>query len=131
LSQRSQINFSILFSTYMDTQQGDTLTATCHCKAVRVTFPVPQVALNECLCSICLRYGGAWAYFSKDQVKIEGDTDTYSFGGKNRTFNRCQKCGCVTHWWPLDDSMEMGVNARQLDREDFEKFTVEKSEGPP
>ena len=41
----------------MDTSKKASLTATCRCKAVRLTFPAPDKALNECLCSICGRYG--------------------------------------------------------------------------
>jgi hypothetical protein len=116
----------------MDASKKATLTANCHCKAVRLTFPLPEKALNECLCSICRRYGVLWAYYQPEEVQIEGEpTEFYIWGDKDIQFHRCKKCGCVTHWAPADKKHEIiSVNCRMLEKEDLEKFEVRKSEGP-
>jgi hypothetical protein len=116
----------------MDTLEKATLTANCHCKAVRLTFPSPAKPLNECLCSICRRYGALWAYFDQEEVQIEGGpTEFYVWGDKGIEFHRCKKCGCMTHWEPADKTgKRIGVNCRMLEREDVEKLEVRKSDGP-
>ncbi|KAL1908147.1 hypothetical protein Sste5344_006148 [Sporothrix stenoceras] len=48
-----------------------TLAATCHCGNVRITVPGPPEFLNECLCTVCYKLGGVWAYYKTDQVTIE------------------------------------------------------------
>ncbi len=116
----------------MDVSKKATLTATCHCKAVRITFPPPDKHLNECQCSICRRYGALWAYYKRDEVQIEGQiTETYIWGDKHIEFHRCQKCGCMTHWAPTENTKQkLGVNCRMLEREHLEKLEIRKSEGP-
>ena len=116
----------------MEAPKKATLTSNCNCKAVRLTFPSPDKALNECLCSICRRYGALWAYYQPKEVQIEGEpTEVYEWGDKNIQFHRCKSCGCVTHWtWANNKNNVMGVNCRMLEREDVEKLEVKKSPGP-
>lgn len=101
----------------------------CHCKAITLTIPNLPRHLNECHCSICRRYGVQWGYFDASQVTItttEPDaTETYVWGDKEITFHRCRKCGCVTHWLPIDESLNrLGVNGRLLEKKDLEKLAV-------
>lgn len=113
---------------------ANTVSSTCHCKSVRLTFPRPTDPVNECLCSICRRYGALWAYYkpSEVQMQIEGhETETYIWGPGETIFHRCGGCGCVTHWTAADkDKLVTGVNCRLLEREEFEKLKREVSEGP-
>jgi hypothetical protein len=116
----------------MDVSKKPLLTATCHCKAIRITFPTPEKALNECQCSVCRRYGALWAYYGQDEVKVEGQTtEFYAWGDKGLEFHRCPKCGCMTHWMPTDKGHPtMAVNGRMLEREDLESLEIKKTEGP-
>ena len=100
------------------------VTATCHCKAIKLTFPTPTEKLNECHCTICRRYGALWAYYNPKVVHIEGPkTDTYQCNGKNHDFHRCPNCGCVTHWAEADENAtKMGVNCNMLEKEELRKL---------
>src|ERR1700748_793536 len=116
----------------MDPLKQSTLKASCHCKAVQLSFPPPRKPLNECLCSICRRYGALWAYFQLQEVQIDGEpTEFYIWGCKEIQFHRCKKCGCMTHWKAVDKNYNlMSVNCRMLEREDLGKFEIKKSDGP-
>jgi len=75
--------------------------ATCHCGAIRIYVRRLSRTLTSCNCSICRRYGALWAYYAASSVKIEapkGGLSKYSWHRKIRTYYRCQKCGCVTHY---------------------------------
>jgi hypothetical protein len=77
------------------------ITATCHCGAVRVHVPRAPRSLTRCNCSICRRYGVLWAYFSASSVRIEvprGGLSEYSWKLRIRSYFRCRRCGCVTHY---------------------------------
>ena len=107
------------------------LSTTCHCKAIRITFPPLRESALECLCSICRRYGALWAYYKPDEVHIEGDaTEAYVWGKKTLSFNRCKKCGCMTHYTVIDDTKSgVAVNCRMLEREEFDRLESEQSDG--
>lgn len=52
-------------------------------------------------------------------------TDVYIWGDKDLEFHRCRKCGCVTHWVPVDRTHnKMGVNGRLLEKSDLEEMPV-------
>ena len=94
------------------------LTATCHCGAVRLELRRKPRLLKACNCSICRRYGTLWCYFRLRDVTVIGKRSlaSYSWNGRTLRFMRCAKCGCVTHWMPVDRRRDrMGVNARNLD----------------
>ena len=78
----------------MAAPQQPRLSITCHCKAVRLTFPPLREPALECLCSICRRYGALWAYYKPDEVVVEGATEGYVWGKRTLSFNRCRACGC-------------------------------------
>ena len=87
----------------------------CHCGAVRLVCEVAPQTVTDCNCSICRRYGVLWAYYSPRQVTVAGATDTYQWDDRSIFFHRCKVCGCVTHWSPVDPTLDrMGVNARLM-----------------
>jgi hypothetical protein len=111
-----------------------TLTATCHCGAVRVDVPHPPLRVNDCNCSICRRYGVLWAYYPAASVRVHaavGALDGYVWGDKMLRFLRCANCGCVTHWEPLGpvECTEMGVNARNFGAGTLDGVAVVKRDG--
>jgi hypothetical protein len=89
--------------------------------------------LTSCNCSICRRYGAIWAYYSANVVTIQapkGGLSQYSWNRRIRTYYRCKKCGCVTHYAyrtkrrtqtvavnaaNFDPSVLVGVRIRHLD----------------
>jgi hypothetical protein len=92
--------------------------ASCHCGAVRLEIETPPETVTDCNCSICRRTGVLWAYYSPTLVRIVSSgrgTDIYMWDDKSIEFHRCGHCGCVTHWAPVDKSVDrMGVNARLM-----------------
>ncbi|KAH7370540.1 Mss4-like protein [Rhexocercosporidium sp. MPI-PUGE-AT-0058] len=111
-----------------------TLIATCHCKAITLTFPLPTKPLVECHCSICRRYSVLWAQFPSLDVHITGETEFYVWGDKDLQFHRCKVCGCVTHWMPREGLREehgiVSVNCRMLEVGELEGLEVKVSGGP-
>jgi hypothetical protein len=110
------------------------LTATCHCGSVRIDVGHVPDELNECLCSICRRYGARWAYYRKAELRLSGAaaTNAYEWGKRTIAFHRCRTCGCVSHWTSNDPARDkVGVNARLLDRADMDGVPVHQSNGPP
>src|SRR6187455_2194909 len=110
-----------------------TVTATCHCGAVQILVPRAPRTVTRCNCSICRRYGALWAYFAPASVRIKaprGGLSSYSWRRKVRSYFRCKRCGCVTHYkykktgraYPLavnatnfDPTVLRGVRIRELD----------------
>ncbi|KAH7413113.1 Mss4-like protein [Cadophora sp. MPI-SDFR-AT-0126] len=111
-----------------------TLTATCHCAAITLTFPVPTKPLVECHCSICRRYSVLWAQFPSSDVQITGTTQFYVWGDKDLEFHRCKVCGCVTHWMPREGLREehavVSVNCRMLEVRELEGLERRVTSGP-
>lgn len=78
-----------------------TVTATCHCGAVRIHVRRAPRTVTSCNCSICRRYGALWAYFTATSVRVEaprGGLCRYSWKRRVRSYFRCKRCGCVTHY---------------------------------
>jgi hypothetical protein len=92
--------------------------AACHCSRVLIGVLHAPETVNDCTCSICRRYGTLWAYYSPKLVEITpaaGATDIYQWGERRLEFHRCKDCGCITHWAPVDESLDRrGVNARLM-----------------
>ena len=96
------------------------LTGTCHCGAIRIEIPHAPDVLTSCNCSLCRRVGGLWAYFPASTVRAYGHpqgTDEYIQGDRTLRTLRCKKCGCVTHWEPLERQADsrIGVNIRNFE----------------
>ncbi|TKA32035.1 hypothetical protein B0A50_01281 [Salinomyces thailandicus] len=118
-------------------EQTQQRTITCHCKAIRLTFPPLREPANECMCSICRRYGALWAYYKVEEVQIEDDGNAlegYAWGNKVLSFNRCRHCGCMTHYSILrqtetEPEPRIAVNCRMMEREEYERLESEQSDG--
>lgn len=97
------------------------VTATCHCGAVKVHLKRTPKSLTSCNCSICRRYGALWAYVAPKSVQIEaprGGLAQYAWGSKVRSYFRCKRCGCITHYRYRNKTgpgYPVAVNARNFD----------------
>jgi hypothetical protein len=71
----------------------------CHCGGITVIVPRLPDYINHCQCTICRRYGAAWGYYRRDEVKIEkkpnAATMEYVWGDGELGFNFCDRCGCM------------------------------------
>ena len=110
------------------------LSATCHCGAVRIEVPRPPQKLTICNCSICRRYGALWAYYKAGAVRVTGhpeNTTEYVWGDKTLRTIRCRKCGCVTHWEPLQPkpNSRLAVNARNFDPSALGSVRIRRFDG--
>lgn len=108
------------------------LKTSCHCGAIKVTAPRLPNYINECQCSICRRYGAAWAYYKFDEVKISPEVETsrhdqstigYFWGNRAHSFDFCSKCGSIMYWWPINEKGEQthescGINTRMVNDPD-------------
>jgi hypothetical protein len=105
----------------------------CHCGAVHLEIETPPETVTDCNCSICRRYGVLWAYYSPTRVRIVSAadaTDVYLCNDRQLEFHRCRNCGCVSHWAPLDKSLDrMGVNARLMPPEILARARVRRLDG--
>lgn len=74
-----------------------------------------------------------WAYYSLRQVRQvppDAPTDVYMWDDKAIEFHRCRKCGCVSHWAPVDVRHDrMGVNARLMAPEVLARARVRHLDG--
>lgn len=120
-------------STKMENQPSkDTpMKASCHCGAITLTVPGKPQEINDCQCTICRRYGAAWGYYNRNDVKFDikegAGVKKYVWGDGDHSFDFCDNCGCVCYWYPVDTSVEkdeakpledrykMGVNTRMMD----------------
>ena len=109
------------------------LSASCHCGAVKIEIDAELTDVTDCNCSICRLYGALWAYYALDQVRLAfppGSTDVYMWDDRAIEFHRCRECGCVTHWYPVDEARNrMGVNARMLPLDVRAKARVRRLDG--
>ena len=110
------------------------VTATCHCGAVRIRVARAPRTLTRCNCSICRRYGSLWAYFSTRSVQIEAPTGglaRYSWKRKVRTYYRCKRCGCVTHYRyrKTGPGYPVAVNATNFESADIRGARIRKLDG--
>ena len=106
--------------------------ASCHCGAVRLEIAAEPEEVTNCNCSICRRYGILWAYYPLAQVRVRADlaTDIYMWGDRAVEFHRCPSCGCVSHWSPVDRSLDrMGVNARLMAPEILANARIRQFDG--
>jgi hypothetical protein len=96
------------------------ITASCHCGRASIRLPRAPDYVSQCNCSLCSKTGFRGAYFSSEELVIEGRFDTYVREDIGEPFLknlRCATCGIATHWEPLTPPphARMGVNARLID----------------
>ncbi len=107
------------------------LHGSCHCGAVQLRVAHLPTELNECQCEHCQKRGALWAYYTLDQVSVEGPTSAYVWGDREIEFHFCPACGITTHWAPIDRRYNrMAINARVLGKAVFQPIPVRKSAGP-
>lgn len=106
--------------------------ATCHCGAITITAPHKPDRITECQCTLCRRYGAAWAYYKPTEVTIEtregsSPTKPYIWGDKDHGFHHCPHCGCVTHHFPVDkpgrkmtdEGLRVAINTRMINPDEL------------
>lgn len=90
--------------------------ASCHCGLCVLAVEGLPETVTDCNCSICFKYGVLWAYYTVGAVDRSrlGPTDRYVWGDRKIAFLRCQGCGCLVCWWPVDEDglFRCGINAR-------------------
>ncbi|WP_432199647.1 GFA family protein [Erythrobacter sp. W53] len=89
----------------------------CHCGKVGIKLKNPPEYINFCDCSLCLKLGGAWGYFSSADVSVDGVTSAYrrvDYDAPAVEIRFCTKCGTTTHWTLTEHhpGNRMGVNMR-------------------
>lgn len=107
--------------------------ATCHCGAVRLGLPSLPDAVTRCNCTICVKIGALWTYFSPSSVEMidaNKKTSVYMWGDRSIQIRHCPTCGCLTHWTPVSGGLDrMGVNARMIDGLDLAGLPVQEFDG--
>lgn len=89
----------------------------CHCGAIAVELARKPEYINLCDCSLCLKSGGAWGYFTQTDVGVIGEAGSYRRSDYKEPavqLHFCSKCGTATHW-TLTEHFEgdrVGVNMR-------------------
>jgi hypothetical protein len=97
------------------------LRASCQCGTVVIEVARKPAELTACNCTLCVRYGALWAYYTDESARVvrgKRKLGSYSKPGGHLAFHHCTVCGCITHWYaakgkPSDG--RIGVNARLLD----------------
>ncbi|WP_435448295.1 GFA family protein [Vibrio navarrensis] len=95
------------------------ITGRCHCGNVELSIPELTEAATSCNCSICSRYGAIWGYFTESDVEVkvgQAGLSSYCYGDKFINFNRCNECGCITHYTSTKPSpgSRLAVNYRMF-----------------
>ena len=90
----------------------------CHCGNISFEVPHKPKEICECKCTLCRRYGVAWAYYNPDQVKLtlkpNASTNAYVWGDKELKFHFCTNCGCITQWKTIKKSDKMVINTNLM-----------------
>ncbi|CAM4131853.1 aldehyde-activating protein [Vibrio vulnificus] len=95
------------------------ITGRCHCGNVELSIPELTEAATSCNCSICSRYGAIWGYFTESDVEVkvgQAGLSSYCYRDKLINFNRCNECGCITHYTSTEPSpsSRLAVNYRMF-----------------
>jgi len=87
--------------------------ATCHCGAVRLTFPRLDLASRRrCDCSICRRKGAIVVSVPVSELTVEAGESLrlYTFGTHAAKHYFCGNCGIYTHHLRRSNPDEFGLN---------------------
>lgn len=115
-------------------EEAPSLVASCICGRARITLPRAPEYISHCNCSMCSKTGFEGVYFPSDELRIEGEFDSYvreDLSDPCLRNHRCRHCGVATHWTLLSDPPyeRMGVNARLLDPEALKDVPVREVDG--
>jgi len=115
-------------------EEAPSLVASCICGRARITLPRAPEYVSHCNCSMCSKTGFEGVYFPSDELRIEGEFDSYvreDLSDPCLRNHRCRHCGVATHWTLLSDPPyeRMGVNARLLDPEALKDVPVREVDG--
>jgi hypothetical protein len=108
--------------------------ASCICGRARITLPRRPDSVNHCNCSMCTKTGFWGVYFPSDELRIEGEFDSYVREDLSEAYlrnYRCRHCGAMTHWTLLSGPpyARIGVNARLLEPSALEGVPVTEVDG--
>lgn len=81
-----------------------TVTASCHCGAIRIEVPALPADAKTCNCTFCHRTGAVWAYYAPEDLRVgadEADLRDYAPSGMNH-HHFCGRCGGNTHGYSPD-----------------------------
>jgi hypothetical protein len=116
------------------TTEASGLVASCICGRSRITLPHAPDFVSHCNCSMCTKTGFWGIYYPSEELRIEGEFDTFVREDLDEVFlrlHRCKHCGAQTHWTLLTDPPyeRMGVNARLLNPPVLEGVEVRDVDG--
>ena len=116
-------------------QGNSMINGSCHCGNVTLSIPALTETGTSCNCSICLRYGAIWGYFTEAEVNVivgVKGISSYCHGDKMINFNRCNECGCMTHYTSAEQpglNARLAVNYRMFGNDAVKKLTVRYFDG--
>ncbi len=110
------------------------ITGQCHCSNIQLSIPAPTDTGTRCTCSLCSRYGAIWGYFCESEVVVAvgpSGLSTYCQGDRLINFNRCNRCGCVTHYTAIEPTPDsrLAVNYRMFPASVTAKIRVRTFDG--
>lgn len=111
-----------------------TISAKCHCGQIEIIVAELPEYLGHCNCSICRRYEALWGYYSPETVliKLNGSgTSSYIWGDREVEFQRCENCGCITHYTTtvLFPESIAAVNFRMVEPSLYKHIFIKEIDG--
>jgi hypothetical protein len=109
------------------------LSGGCHCGRVRFEVQAaPDVAADQCNCSICRMSGFLHLLVAKDAFKLLSGDDAmecYRFNSGIAQHYFCANCGIKSFYIPRSHPDGISVNVNCLDRESLTSVTVTPFDG--
>ncbi|MEM9054724.1 MAG: aldehyde-activating protein [Pseudomonadota bacterium] len=103
------------------------MTSSCACGNVKIRIDRKPDFIYDCNCSLCRKTGGAWGYFTSEEVTAIGATVAFSRSDKASPIveiHSCGLCGSTTHFLLTEaykarhpEIDQIGVNMRLFDPE--------------
>lgn len=110
-----------------------TLYGGCHCRRVRYSVTTdPDIAADECNCSICRMSGYMHLLVAKSQFRLlEGEEELalYRFNTGEAQHFFCRTCGIKSFYIPRSHPHGVSVNVHCLDRDGIKSVTVTPFDG--
>jgi hypothetical protein len=104
----------------------------CHCGAVRFRVAVRSFAALSCNCSICTMKGLVHLIVPRTDFELLSGQETlttYEFNTKVAKHRFCKVCGIHPFYTPRSHPDSVDVNARCLDGDALERFSIEPFDG--